>query len=272
MGRRALLRALGSGAVGLAAAALPALSRADTGADFDAAWPGDVWLARADARLLETTLARLRRVERTVGHGNFHTLGFDAMLRFGRGHASVGPFTRAELDFIERIFHADARRYGFMGSKVATRLTEPVPRTLVRPSGTAQRLVRGDALGRFEKMRAEVGEDLVLTSGVRGVVKQARLFLAKVAASGGNLSRASRSLAPPGYSYHGIGDFDVGQRGLGAANFTERFASTELYRRLVGAGHLVERYPIGNTLGVRHEPWHVMVIAREPRDSGRTRA
>ena len=102
----------------------------------------------------------------------------------------------------------------------------------------------------------------MLTSGVRGVVKQARLFLAKVVRSEGNLSRASRSLAPPGYSYHGIGDFDVGQRGLGAANFTDRFARTRLYRRLVETGHLVERYPLGNDLGVRHEPWHVMVVDR----------
>ena len=260
MHRRTVLRALVAGA---AAGAASSLARAaDVSVDFDRALPGDTWLELAEAPLLESTLARLRRVERTVGHGNFHTLGFDEMLRYARSYKSIGAFTRAELDFIERMFHADARLYGFMGSKVAARLTEPVPGKLVRPGGTSQRLVRGDALTRFEAMRAEAGDDLVLTSGVRGVVKQARLFLAKVVRSEGNLSRASRSLAPPGYSYHGIGDFDVGQRGLGAANFTDRFARTRLYRRLVETGHLVERYPLGNDLGVRHEPWHVMVVDR----------
>ncbi len=55
---------------------------------------------------------------------------------------------------------------------------------------------------------------MYLTSGVRGVAKQFILFLAKAEANGGNLSLASRSLAPPGYSYHGVGDFDVGEKDL----------------------------------------------------------
>ena len=47
------------------------------------------------------------------------------------------------------------------------------------------------------------------------MVKQMHLFLAKPRQSNGNLSKASSSLAPPGYSFHGIGDFDVGKIGLG---------------------------------------------------------
>ena len=43
-------------------------------------------------------------------------------------------------------------------------------------------------------------DDLVLTTGVRGVVKQFYLFLRKADRANGNLSLASRSLAPPGYS------------------------------------------------------------------------
>ena len=85
------------------------------------------------------------------------------------------------------------------------------------------------------------------------------LFLNKVVRSNGNLSLASRSLAPPGYSYHGIGDFDVGQIGLGSDNFTERFTTTSVYKRLNEQGYVKIRYPLDNLLGVRFEPWHIKV-------------
>jgi D-alanyl-D-alanine carboxypeptidase len=55
------------------------------------------------------------------------------------------------------------------------------------------------------------------------------LFLAKAIEGQENLSRASRSLAPPGHSYHGIGDFDIGKIGYGERNFTADFSSTQDY-------------------------------------------
>ena len=88
-------------------------------------------------------------------------------------------------------------------------------------------------------------------------MKQFLLFFNKAHDSGLNLSMASRSLAPPGYSFHGIGDFDVGQVGFGAANFTERFATTEVFRRLKDQGFVKLRYCRDNLLGVRFEPWHI---------------
>ena len=100
---------------------------------------------------------------------------------------------------------------------------------------------------------------MVLTSGIRSVTKQFLLFLNKAYGSEGNLSLASRSLAPPGYSYHGIGDFDVGQTGLGPDNFTERFTTTSVYKRLNEQGYVRIRYPLDNMLGVRFEPWHIKV-------------
>jgi len=90
-------------------------------------------------------------------------------------------------------------------------------------------------------------------------MKQFLLFLNKVYICNGNLSLASRSLAPPGYSFHGNGDFDVGQAGLGAFNFTDRFTDTEVFKRLSELGYLKLRYPKGNPLGVRYEPWHIKV-------------
>jgi len=85
-------------------------------------------------------------------------------------------------------------------------------------------------------------------------MKQFILFMNKVHRSDGNLSLASRSLAPPGYSFHGNGDFDVGQVGYGALNFTGRFTETKVYKRLSELGYLKLRYPEDNQLGVATSP------------------
>ena len=98
-----------------------------------------------------------------------------------------------------------------------------------------------------------------MTSGVRGMMKQFLLFLNKAYANNGNLSLASRSLAPPGYSFHGNGDFDVGQSGFGSLNFTAQFTETAVFKRLADLGYLKLRYPKDNLLGVRYEPWHIKV-------------
>ena len=86
---------------------------------------------------------------------------------------------------------------------------------------------------------------------------QLHLFLAKTFQSDGNLSRASRSLAPPGYSFHNAGDFDVGKNGLGEMNFTADFSHTDEFKRLINLGYVDIRYTDSNQLGVRYEPWHI---------------
>jgi len=91
-------------------------------------------------------------------------------------------------------------------------------------------------------------------------MKQFLLFLNKTRQSQGNLSMASRSLAPPGYSFHGVGDFDVGKKGYGIHNFTKRFTETKIYEKLNDLGFIKFRYEQNNTLGVRFEPWHIEVV------------
>ena len=96
--------------------------------------------------------------------------------------------------------------YGFFGQKVSITLTEQIKRKDVKKiSGSGHYLYQGDALALYTKLRKQVGEELILTSGIRSVVKQLYLFMAKVEKAEGNLSRAARSLAPPGHSFHGIG-------------------------------------------------------------------
>lgn len=229
--------------------------------DYENSHRRDLYLDREHFPVLISAFKRIDRVQNLVGHGNFNVISFDEMLAYGRQYASVGAFSRAEQDFLEDLFSANATRYGFLGEKVITRLTEKVPTKERQKIGrTGHYLYKGESVGLYEKLKKDVGGTIVLTSGIRSVVKQTHLFLAKTIQSKGNMSRASRSLAPPGHSYHGIGDFDVGKVGFGRKNFSEEFARTDEFMKLVELGYVDIRYPKDNLYGVRYEPWHIKVV------------
>jgi len=220
----------------------------------------DVYVGRGKFRLLESSVKRFIRLQGTVGHGNFHLLNFDDAVNIARNYTRVGRFSEAEIDFLEMIFYEDGGLYGFFGDKPVKNLTDRVlKQKVVKIPNTGNYIYKGLPLETYQKVKRTLGDVVVLTSGVRSVIKQFTLFLNKAYENYGNLSLASRSLAPPGYSYHGIADFDVGQVGFGAANFTEQFMTTEAYQRLKDLGYLSLRYPKDNLLGVRFEPWHIKV-------------
>jgi len=220
----------------------------------------DILLSRHDRTTLQTVLARFARIQATVGHGNFCLLGFDDSLRIARSYQRVGDFSSLELSFLEKIFYTNARDYGFKGQKLFANITNTInTRKVNKIPGSGNYLYTGSSAKLYQRVARDIGNQLVLTAGIRGITKQFYLFLKKVANSQGNLSVASRSLAPPGYSYHGVGDFDVGQVGYGAANFTERFSRTRVYRNIAQLDYVIFRYPHNNQLGVRFEPWHIQV-------------
>jgi len=228
--------------------------------NFDVRHDGDICLDRREFALLKSCVNRFKRVQRTVGHGNFYLLSLDEAIDIARNYSRVGEFTRAELDFLEKVFYFDASHYGFLGEKPLKNITDQVnKREVIKVPYTGNYLYKGQPRQTYREIMKGVGDGVVLTSGVRSVIKQFLLFLNKAYGNEGNLSLASRSLAPPGYSYHGIGDFDVGQVGLGADNFTERFTTTSVYKRLNEQGYVRIRYPLDNLFGVRFEPWHIKV-------------
>ncbi len=229
-------------------------------ANFDKPQPDDIILSKDQFSVLKSTLKRLRRVQRTVGFGNYCILSFDDALKFSRNYSSIGRFTSKETDFLDEIFNASATEYGFLGDKPVNKLTLNIPRKdLIKIPRTGNFLYRGEPHKKYLTITKKLGKTVYLTSGVRGVMKQFILFLSKAAANNGNMSLASRSLAPPGYSYHAVGDFDVGEKGLGAANFSSRFAQSDTCTKLRELGYLKLRYPENNLLGVRFEPWHIKV-------------
>ncbi len=229
---------------------------------FDSNDESDFYLTDTSFKLLESTVLRLRRIQRTIGYGNYNLLGFDEAIKIARNYTRVGQFTKDELRFLEMIFYEDAAMYGFNGQKPLGNLTDRVKRNKsVKIPHSGNYLYKGLPEETFRKIKKDVGEELILTSGIRGITKQLYLFLNKAYRSKGNLSLASRSLAPPGYSFHGIGDFDVGQVNFGRANFTERFTTTKVFLKLRDLGYIKLRYEKGNMLGVRYEPWHIKLLS-----------
>jgi hypothetical protein len=229
--------------------------------NFNQHFDDDIILSPEDFVLLKSATKRLKRLQRYVGYANFSLISFDLARYYGRNYSAIGAFSKAEIDFIERIFYTNASDYGFLGEKVLPTLTAGTKRKdTVKIAGSGHYLFKGKSEQFYKKVVKDLGNSIILTSGVRGIVKQMHLFLNKAVESKGNLSMASRSLAPPGHSFHGVGDFDVGKRGFGRRNFTEAFAKTDEFKRLRDLGYIGIRYHEKNPFGVRFEPWHVKVV------------
>jgi len=220
--------------------------------------PDDVCLSDNNQVLLAQVVARLQRLYKYIGYGNFGVVGFDEAVRFARDYSAVGRFTVEELDFLEMIYYRNANDYGFYGDKKVVALTQVInKKDIYKVPYNGNYLFKGASLTKYRGIKRDLGEEALLTSGIRGLIKQFYLFLNKVEGHGGNLSLASRSIAPPGYSYHAIGDFDIGQMGFGKNNFSEKFIGTPVFRKLAAQGYVEYRYQRDNMLGVRYEPWHI---------------
>jgi hypothetical protein len=203
---------------------------------------------------------KLQRIQRTVGYGKFNVLSFDEAISVAKAYKNVGHFTKAELALFEKLFFTDASAYGFYGPKVITNLTTSInEKDIIKVKHTGHYLFKEDALAKYEAIQKDMGDQVILTSGIRGIVKQMYLFLNKTMETKGNLTLAAHSLAPVGYSFHGNGDFDVGKKGFGYRNFTDDFAKTQEFETLMKLGYIDIRYTTINEFGVRFEPWHIKV-------------
>lgn len=220
----------------------------------------DVVLSSAELALLTRTSQRIVAVREFVGFGNFNLISWDDLLAFARNIPTIGAFASDEIDLMESVFATDATTLGFLGERTGHQITETIPRDqVVRIPRSGHFLRKGSSRELFEKMQAQVGETLILTSGIRGIPKQFDLFFDRVRRTEGNLTQAEHSLAPPGYSFHAIEDFDVGKYGLGLANFSAAFAETELFTKIQRMPEVRIRYEKNNRFGVRFEPWHIRV-------------
>jgi hypothetical protein len=225
------------------------------------AFESDIYVAHHEWSVFMNLRNRLHRIKAFVGYGNFNIIAFDEALSYAKNYPVIGEFTFVELSLIEKLFYEDPVKYGFYGERICTNLTDVIrQKDVEKVPDTGHYLFKGKPLNDYLRLKHDIGEEIVLTSGVRGVLKQLSLYMDKIYSCKGNISLASHSLAPPAYSYHSRCDFDVGKRGWGYRNFTVHFARTSEFRRLRELDYIDMRYTINNKEGVRYEPWHVKVI------------
>lgn len=204
---------------------------------------------------------KLKNVQSYIGHGNFNLISFDEMVKASKNFNKLETFSKKELDFLEYIFYYNPSSHGFYGERISQNITDKInKKEVVKIPYTGHYLFKGEPEKVYYQMIEDIGESLTLTSGVRSIIKQTKLFLDKVDSVNGNLAIASKSLAPPAFTYHSIADFDVGKKGFGFDNFTARFALTEEFIHMRKLKYIDMRYTINNKDGVRYEPWHVKVI------------
>ncbi len=221
----------------------------------------DVFLEEKFHKAFISVQKKLNYVQRYVGYGNFNIISFDDAINVLRYSKDQKAFTNDELAFIEHIFYYEPSYHGFYGERTTTKLTSRInKKEIEKIPYTGHYVFKGKPKETYLKLKKDIGPTIYLTSGVRSVVKQMRLFLDKLKAVDLNLSKASRSIAPPAFTYHSVGDFDVGKKGLGSDNFTERFSYTSEFSQMKTLKYIDMRYTIGNKDGVRYEPWHVKVI------------
>lgn len=221
----------------------------------------EVYLDKCYIAPMNSVRKKLRYVQSYVGYGNFNIISFDEAALVLRNSPTHKRFTQEELDFIEYIFYYQPEVHGFYGERISQTLTTKIDKKeTIKIPYTGHYLYKGKPLETYENMTKDIGKTLVLTSGIRSIVKQMRLFLDKLYAVNYSLSEASRSIAPPAFTYHSVGDFDVGKKGLGASNFTARFATTPEFNEMRKLKYIDMRYTINNKDGVRYEPWHVKII------------
>ncbi|MEA3288764.1 MAG: D-alanyl-D-alanine carboxypeptidase family protein [Campylobacterota bacterium] len=221
----------------------------------------NVFLNKQDMRTLIYLDNRLGRVRRYIGFGNFNFLSLDEMFYYGRNYSSIGKFTKSEKDLIEKLFFQNPQYHGFYGDRTINNITNKIStKDIIKVPYSGHFIYRGKPYDDYNRILKDVGSDIILTSGVRNVVKQLSLYVSKIKSVNGNLSKASASIAPPAFTYHAISDFDVGKKGWGSKNFTSAFARTDEFRKMRKLDYIDIRYTVNNKDGVRFEPWHIKVI------------
>ncbi len=221
----------------------------------------DVYLPLNDIRTLYDIDRRLKRLRRFIGYANFNFISLDTAFYYARNYSAIGEFTQNEKNLIEKLFYSNPTQYGFYGNKTVDSITQKInEKDLEKIPHSGHYIYKGKPLADYKRILKDIGDNIVLTSGVRSVVKQLSLYTSKLIQLHGNVSQTSSIIAPPAYTYHAISDFDVGKKGWGNRNFSEEFAHTEEFAKMIKLNYISIRYTPNNKDGVRFEPWHVKVI------------
>ncbi len=221
----------------------------------------DIYTTKEEFAYLLLTRDKFTKVKNIVGYGKFNLISFDEVLQVAKTTSKIGSFSDGEIAFLEKLFYDDPTKYGFYGTKTTEKLTDAIdPKDTIKINYTGHYLFRGKSHENYNRILKDVGKDIILTSGIRAIPKQMSLYLNKIYDCSGNISQASRIIAPPAYTHHAISDFDVGKKGFGNRNFSTYFTTTDEFKSLIKLNYVSIRYTENNKDGVIYEPWHIQVV------------
>ncbi|MEA3370104.1 MAG: M15 family metallopeptidase [Campylobacterota bacterium] len=221
----------------------------------------NIYLSPDEFMVVASLNRRLKRLRAFVGFGNFNLISYNQALYYGRNYSEIGAFTQKELGMMDRLFDENPNDYGFYGERTCMNIDNTIPKKdVTKIPYTGHYLFKGKSEEDYKKIVSDVGDTIILTSGVRNVIKQLSLYVNKIYNCRGNMTQATISIAPPAYSYHTVSDFDVGRKGWGYKNFTADFAMTNEFEKMTKLDYIGMRYTMNNRDGVRFEPWHVEII------------
>jgi len=221
----------------------------------------DIFTTKEEWTTLVLARERLSKVKKSIGYGKFNIISFDAVLGVAKNDSRIGEFSKKELDLLDKLFYDNPNKYGFFGIKTTDKITQVIDeKDTIKINYTGHYLFRGKSLEDYNRILKDVGKDIILTSGIRSVPKQISLYIDKIYALNGNISKASRIIAPPAYTHHAISDFDVGKKGFGGRNFSTLFTTTDEFKSLLKLDYVNIRYAENNKDGVIYEPWHIQVV------------
>jgi len=221
----------------------------------------DIFLSALEYKSLISMNKKLTKVKHHIGYANFNLVSYSEVLKVVKHNSKIGEFNFDELSIIDRLFNENPSKYGFFGERTCYDINNKISKKdVIKIPRTGHYIFKGTPTQDYKRIIGDIGDTLYLTSGVRNVMKQLNLYSNKLIKLNGNITQASRDIAPPSYSFHSIGDFDVGKMGLGAKNFTSAFAKTQEFSKMKKLDYIEMRYTHNNSDGVRFEPWHVKII------------
>ena len=221
----------------------------------------DILTTQAEWNNLLLAREKFSKVKKLVGYGKFNIISFDEVLNVAKWDSGIGVFSKPELELLDKLFYDNPNKYGFFGTRTTEKITEAInEKDTIKINYTGHYLFRGKSLEDYNRIVKDVGKDIILTSGIRSVPKQMSLYLDKIYVLNGNISQASRIIAPPAYTHHAVSDFDVGKKGFGGRNFSTLFTTTDEFKSLVKLDYVNIRYTENNKDGVIYEPWHIQVV------------
>jgi len=221
----------------------------------------DIFLSALEYKSLISMNKKLTKVKHHIGYANFNLVSYSDVLKVAKRNSKIGAFNFDELSIIDRLFNENPSKYGFFGERTCYNLNNKISKKdVIKVPRTGHYIFKGTATQDYKRIIGDIGDTLYLTSGVRNVMKQLNLYSNKLIKLNGNITQASRDIAPPSHSFHTVGDFDVGKMGLGAKNFTSAFAKTQEFTKMKKLDYIEMRYTHNNSDGVRFEPWHVKII------------